>query len=105
MYTLLQTPTNDLRQSLDFYQRLQFQVLSEANPTLVTDGKALIEINEPVLRAPKILRLWPIHLSLSPSLWPLSFQGPLRRFLHGPGPRRFVMKVAGSQMDRLLKSE
>lgn len=45
MQTLIQTPTNDLRQSLDFYRRLEFKVLSAADPVLVTDGKALIEIN------------------------------------------------------------
>ena len=30
---------------MEFYQNLQFEVISESSPTLVTDGKALIEIN------------------------------------------------------------
>lgn len=45
MQTHIQTPTNDLNQSLAFYRRLKFKILSEADPVLVTDGKALIEIN------------------------------------------------------------
>ncbi|MFK7774783.1 MAG: VOC family protein [Saprospiraceae bacterium] len=45
MNTILQTPTNDLRQSLDFYKKLNFKILSAENPTLVTDGKTIIEIN------------------------------------------------------------
>ena len=45
MNTILQTPTNDLSQSIDFYKKLNFKVLSAENPTLVTDGKAIIEIN------------------------------------------------------------
>lgn len=45
MNTILQTPTNDLSQSLDFYKKLNFKILSAENPTLVTDGNAVIEIN------------------------------------------------------------
>ncbi len=45
MNTILQTPTNDLNQSLIFYKQLNFKVLSKENPTLVSDGKAVIEIN------------------------------------------------------------
>ncbi len=45
MNTFLQTPTNDLRQSLDFYKKLNFKILSAENPTLVSDGNAIIEIN------------------------------------------------------------
>ncbi len=45
MNTILQTPTNDLNQSLKFYKKLNFKVLSKENPTLVSDGKAVIEIN------------------------------------------------------------
>ncbi len=45
MNTFLHTPTNDLRQSLDFYKKLNFKILSAENPTLVSDGNAIIEIN------------------------------------------------------------
>lgn len=45
MQTLIHTPTPNLQQSLDFYARLGYTVLSAANPTLVSDGKAIIEIN------------------------------------------------------------
>lgn len=45
MRAIIHTPTSDLTQSLDFYNKLNFDVLSEENPLLVTDGKAIIEIN------------------------------------------------------------
>lgn len=43
--SIVQTPTNALAESLDFYKSLNFKVVSEANPTLVTDGGVIIEIN------------------------------------------------------------
>ncbi|MEO1518685.1 MAG: hypothetical protein AAFV95_26965 [Bacteroidota bacterium] len=45
MFITLQTPTPDLTASLEFYQQLQFTVLSAADPCLVTDGQVIIEIN------------------------------------------------------------
>lgn len=45
MNTILQTPTNDLDQSLNFYRKLNFKILSDKNPSLVSDGKFIIEIN------------------------------------------------------------
>ncbi|MFZ6052532.1 hypothetical protein [Halocola ammonii] len=45
MKSLIQTPTPGLKDSLDFYRQLDFQILSESNPTIVSDGKAVIEIN------------------------------------------------------------
>lgn len=45
MQTIIQTPTPNLQESLNFYKKLNFTVLSENNPTLVTDGKVVIEIN------------------------------------------------------------
>ena len=45
MNATIHTPTNNLAESLDFYQRLQFQVISYESPTLLTDGKAVVEIN------------------------------------------------------------
>jgi len=45
MKALIQTPTPNLDSSLDFYKKLNFKILSEQNPTIVTDGKALLEIN------------------------------------------------------------
>lgn len=45
MKSIIQTPTRDLKESLEFYEKLNFKVISKANPTVVTDGKAIIEIN------------------------------------------------------------
>lgn len=45
METIIHTPTNRLQDSLDFYKRLNFEVVSGENPTLVSDGKILLEIN------------------------------------------------------------
>lgn len=45
MNTIVQTPTNNLDDSLTFYQKLGFKVISKENPVLVSDGKAVIEIN------------------------------------------------------------
>lgn len=43
--TTIHTPTNNLQNSLDFYQKLDFKRVDHTDLTLVTDGKALIEIN------------------------------------------------------------
>ncbi len=45
MQSIIHTPTSDIKNSLDFYRRLNFKVISEDNPVMVTDGKAVIEIN------------------------------------------------------------
>lgn len=45
MKVIVHTPTNKLENSVNFYQKLGFKVLSKENPVLYTDGKALIEIN------------------------------------------------------------
>ena len=45
MSSIIQTPTNNLQNSLSFYQKLNFTVLSESNPTLVSDGSVVVEIN------------------------------------------------------------
>lgn len=43
--TIIHTPTNSLKNSLDFYQKLNYKILSESSPTILTDGKFLLEIN------------------------------------------------------------
>jgi len=43
--TVVHTPTKDLAESIDFYKRLEFEMLSEKEPTVFTDGKAIVEIN------------------------------------------------------------
>ena len=43
--TIILTPTNNLQNSLDFYQKLQFKIIENDHLQLVTDGKAIIEIN------------------------------------------------------------
>lgn len=45
MKSIIQTPTRNLEESLEFYEKLNFKVISKANPTVVTDGKAIIQIN------------------------------------------------------------
>lgn len=45
MTTIIHTPTTQLAHSMDFYKKLNFEVLSAENPSLVTDGKAIVEIN------------------------------------------------------------
>jgi hypothetical protein len=45
MNAVIQTPTNKLENSLEFYRKLNYQVVSENNPTIVSDGKFFIEIN------------------------------------------------------------
>ncbi|HCR54865.1 MAG TPA: hypothetical protein DIW27_10645 [Cytophagales bacterium] len=45
MQSLIHTPTNQIQNSLEFYQKLEFKVLPDKTRTLVTDGKAVIEIN------------------------------------------------------------
>ena len=45
MNSLIQTPSGNLKESLNFYQKLNFKKVEDKDRTLVTDGKALIEIN------------------------------------------------------------
>lgn len=45
MKSIIQTPTRNLQESLEFYEKLNFKVISKSNPTVVTDGKAILEIN------------------------------------------------------------
>ena len=45
MKVLVQTPTPKLAQSLDFYARLRFSILSEESPSWVSDGSVIVEIN------------------------------------------------------------
>lgn len=45
MIITVHTPTNNLQESIDFYQKLNYKLLSKENPTLLTDGNAIIEIN------------------------------------------------------------
>lgn len=42
---VIQTCTGNLSSSKDFYQKLDFELLSETKPTLFTDGNFLLEIN------------------------------------------------------------
>jgi len=44
MRSIIQTPANDLKSSLEFYTKLNFNVISEKSPTIVSDGKAFLEI-------------------------------------------------------------
>ena len=45
MTAVIQTCTGDLTASKNFYQKLDFELLSAGTPTLFTDGKMLLEIN------------------------------------------------------------
>ena len=46
MSTIVHTPTNNLEESLEFYKKLNYEVISADSPTLVTDGKVIIEIKQ-----------------------------------------------------------
>jgi len=45
MTAIIQTPTNKLENSISFYEKLGFKMISRENLILYTDGKAIIEIN------------------------------------------------------------
>lgn len=45
MQTIIHTPTPKVEDSLAFYTKLNFSVLSPSTPTLVSDGSVVIEIN------------------------------------------------------------
>ncbi len=45
MQTFIHTPTNKIENSLEFYKKLNFELISEQALTLVTDGTVVIEIN------------------------------------------------------------
>lgn len=45
MQSLIHTPTNKLENSLTFYEKLGFKTVAGKEMTIVTDGKAVIEIN------------------------------------------------------------
>lgn len=45
MKTLIQTPTGSLSNSLEFYSKLKFNIISAEDPVIVSDGKAFIQIN------------------------------------------------------------
>jgi len=45
MRAVIHTPTPSLTQSLAFYKKLGYTVLSAESPCMVTDGKAVVEIN------------------------------------------------------------
>lgn len=43
--TIIQTPTNNVDQSLDFYQKLNYKVIAKEPMPVLTDGKGVIQIN------------------------------------------------------------
>ncbi|WP_163708520.1 hypothetical protein [Mangrovibacterium lignilyticum] len=45
MKAIIQTPTNKLDDSLDFYSRLNFELIELNERTIFSDGKAIIEVN------------------------------------------------------------
>ncbi len=45
MQVFLQTPTPDMRDSMNFYEKLGFHRLSEDNPSYVSDGTMVMQIN------------------------------------------------------------
>ncbi len=45
MNTIIHTPTNKLEDSVDFYLKLDFKIISDGPTTLVSDGGVIIEIN------------------------------------------------------------
>ncbi len=45
MKAIIHTPTNKIENSYSFYEKLGFKITSKENPLIVTDGKAIIEVN------------------------------------------------------------
>jgi predicted lactoylglutathione lyase len=45
MKAIIHTPTNKIENSYSFYEKLGFKVTSKEIPLIVTDGKAIIEVN------------------------------------------------------------
>ncbi len=45
MTTIIHTPTKNLEESRNFYQKLNYELISETNPDIFTDGVVLVEIN------------------------------------------------------------
>lgn len=54
MKTIIQTPTSRLKESVEFYKNLEFQIIPTEGLVTVTDGKVLIEINEDRYARPSI---------------------------------------------------
>jgi len=46
MNSIIQTPTNNLKASIDFYKKLNFKTFTLEERNFATDGKVLIEINK-----------------------------------------------------------
>lgn len=46
MVVTVHTPTNSMEESMDFYSKLNYELVSKAKPVLFSDGKFLIEIND-----------------------------------------------------------
>lgn len=42
---IIHSPTNDLEQSKEFYNKLNFKMISESSPTLFSDGQVFVEVN------------------------------------------------------------
>ena len=45
MKTIIQTPTANLKESVEFYTKLNFQIISDEGSIVVTDDQVVIEIN------------------------------------------------------------
>jgi len=45
MKAIIKTPTPDIKRSLEFYQALEYVIINESSPTLISDGKVVIEID------------------------------------------------------------
>ena len=60
MKTVVQTPASVLQRSLNFYSTLNFHVVLENDPTIVSDGKAFICVNPDKFARPG-LRLYSPH--------------------------------------------
>ncbi len=54
MKATLLTPANDLEASVDFYRRLGFEIVSQDARVLVTDGRAVVEIDPDVYARPGV---------------------------------------------------
>jgi len=52
---IIQSPTPEIKKSLDFYKKLKFNILEQDDETLVSDGKVLLKINPERYARPGII--------------------------------------------------
>lgn len=73
MQTIIQTPSGNLKESLDFYKKLNFTLVAEEKTNLFSDGNVLLEVNDN--------RFARAGIKLSKASWQTEIEA-LRKFTH-----------------------